>query len=322
MNINIQISTMTSIIISIILYFFLMITVWWIFSKPIISLLNKKYNETRFRSKYHKKRKKSSLYLHIEMLLNITLGVNSNVAVYTFFIISSSLFITFTIVLRQQSSMAFNLLFSSLFALLPYGYLVMKLRTYRVEGSYEGESLVAEILNQYKINYFNMIEALDRSIPFLENTPYTQKMLFRLSLKLKEYQTEEDIQNILKEFVYAVDTEWIKMLSNNIYLSIEEGINVSVGLDDILKELRQAKSTFEQNKRINTEGFAIIKILVPLMYLGTILVAVKYFDFTLQKFFNYQFKTATGFRFFIIMIGLFLLNVIIMIMFKKRKLDF
>lgn len=304
------------------LYLLIVLILWMLFSKPILHLLFDKNRNKRFRSSYKDSKPKGKLYKHIELLLTLTLGFEGRTAVYSFYVLTVAIFTIFTILLKQQSSVAFNMIFSLLFALMPYGYLVMKLRTFRVEGSFEGERMITELLNQYKINYLNMLEAIDKSIVFLDTSPYTQKLLFRLSLQLKEYKKEEDLQQALKEFTYGVQTEWIKMLSNNIYLAVDDGVNVTVGLDDILKELRQAKSTYEENKRVNSEGFAIIKFLTPIMYLGSIYVAIRYFDFTLPKFFNYQFYTATGFRFFVAMVGLTIVNIGIIVMFKKKVFDF
>ena len=215
----------------------------------------------------------------------------------------------------------FNIVFSLLFASLPYAFLRLKLQIFRTNGSHEGEILIGELLNQYKINYFNMIEAIDKTIPVINDAPHTQRLLLRLSLRLKNSKKDEELLECLKEFTYGIDTEWIKMLSNNLYLTIQDDFNVSIGLNDILNELRKEKSNYEIDKRINSEGFAIVRILSPLMYAGSIYVAVKYFDFTIKKFLDYQFNTATGFKYFIIMALLFIINLGIMISFKNKKFD-
>jgi len=216
----------------------------------------------------------------------------------------------------------FSLLFSTGISLFPYGYLLLKLRTIRVEGSYEAEKLISELINQYKINYYNMVEAVEACIPYLKDCPYSQNIMFRLSLGLKQYKTEEELQEVLKEFTYSINTEWIKMLSNNIYLAVEDGFNVIVSMEDILNELRSAKADLEESKRLNSESFAMIKYMTLAFYLITLYIAVKYFDFTVKKFFQYQLFTSIGLKYLVAILFLTLINFVIMYAFKKQKFDF
>lgn len=305
-----------------------LLLIWMLFSSSIIDLFHNKGRnpKKRFRSIENEKISKSTIYKHIYTLLAITAKDRKHKdmtkAVFTFFFVSISIFVVMLILLSRQSSIMFNLITSMLFALLPYGWLWAKLISLRVEASYEGENLVSELLNQYKINYFNMSEAIDKSIGFLDNSPHVQYLLSKLSYQLKESATDDDLMDAINQFTFGIDTEWSKMLSNNIHLAVDDGLNVSVGLDDILKELRQAKSTFEINNRINSEGFTIVQLLSPLMYGGSIYIAVKYFDFTILKFMSFQLFTATGLKFTMVMVGLFLINIGIIVAFKNRKFDF
>jgi diguanylate cyclase (GGDEF)-like protein len=125
---------------------------------------------------------------------------------------------------------------------LPYFYLRIKLRAIRIEGSYEAEGLITELINQYKINYYNMVEAIDRTIPYLNNYPHSKKALFRLALTVKDYSTDEELENSIQEFVYSINTEWSTMLSMNINLAIKNGSNVTESIEDILKDLKTLKS--------------------------------------------------------------------------------
>lgn len=309
---------------SAVIYFLGFLGLWLLFSNSILSLFKSTYSNTRFRvSLQSSKHKRSSrLYKHIHRLLVIGYDKKKSSHVYTFYAITIIIFVISLILLSRQTSVVFTAIFSVAFALSPYFILRLKLRNIRVDGSYEAEIVITELINQYKINYFNMIEAIDRSIPFLNEAPLCQRLLFNLSMQLKVYRTEDELQEILNDFIYAIDTEWIKQLSNNIYLAVEDGINVSNGLEDILNELRQAKKNIEQTKRFNSEGFAIIKFLSPAFYIILVFCAVKYFGFTVTKFIDYQLNTTLGFRFFIIIITLTIINIAIMKVFKKQKFDF
>lgn len=315
-----NIAGITQFIVEGLFYMSLLLGIWLIFSDAIISYILKSHSQERYRN--IKIGRKTRLYCHIELLLNTVTGRTTSGHVYLFFVVTGAILIIFLIILSGQSSLSFTFATSITFALFPYMILQLKLRNLRVEGSFEGEMLVSELLNQYKINYFNMVEAIDKSIGFLNHAPISQKLLFRLSMQLKTYKTEEELSEILTGFTYGIDTEWIKLLSNNIHLAIEDGINVTAGIEDILKECRQIKSMIEQNKRVNSEGFAIITLLSPAMYIATVWIAIKYFNFTIEKFIKYQFFTEIGFRFFAIILMLMFINYGAMTMIKKHKFDY
>lgn len=303
-----------------IFYICLISGIWLIFSDAVISHIKKSAFHERYRN--IKAMKKTRPYRHVELLIGGAGGNNDGVHVYFFFAISGAIFITFLILLAKQSSILFASGASAVFASFPYIMLRLKLRNRRVEGSYEGEILIGELLNQYKINYFNMAEAIDRSVQFLRHAPISQKLLFKLSMRLKTCKSETELQDILAEFAYAIDTEWIRLLSNNIYLALQDGINVAAGMEDILKSCRRIRAAIEQNKRVNSEGFAIITLLNPAMYAGTVWIAIKYFDFTAAKLIKYQLGTEIGSRFFAVILILMFLNYAAMTMIKNKKFDY
>ncbi len=203
----------------------------------------------------------------------------------------------------------------------PLVFLRVQLYTIRIESSYEGEFLISELLNQYRINHFNMIEAMDQTVIHLKNTPRTRSLLFSMSLRLKAYRNEGHLDEILSAFNYLVDTQWSRMLTNNIRLSVHEGLNVSSGLLDIQNELRRAKESYEKGERSATEGFAMVKFLIPILYALTVFLAVRLFGFTVSKFIRYQFFTTSGLKLIVICSALYLLNLVIMVLFKRRKFD-
>lgn len=303
-----------------VVYAVILISLILIFGSDMLTILRKKTEKTLNIIKLQ--RDHNALYSYVERLVNIVHNTKSASYVYSYFGSSITLFFITAFVLKNNPLYFYNLVFTVIIALLPFGYLYMKSIAIQVQSSFEGEKLLAELLNQYKINYFNMVEALDKTVKNIKDAPHIQKKLFMLSIEMKQCMNDEQLQCILNEFSFNINTEWAKMLSNNIYLAISDGVNVTVSLNDILKELRYAKDNMEREKRLNIEGFAIIKYLIPFMYVGSILVAVKYFSFTIDKFIYYQFKTATGFKFFIIICILFIVNVTIMYLYKRRKFDF
>lgn len=304
-------------------YFLLLLGTWILFSDNIIWLF--KRNRHKFKVKLnndHKEGLIADFRKHIRLVLYIVYNSRSLSMYYTFIIISVMLFFLSFLTLSRHSSHLFSLLFSTCAACLPYLRLRLKLRNIRVEGSYEAEGLISELINQYKINYLNMIEAIDKSIDFLDDYPYTKKMLFRLSARIKEYRTDEELQDILQEFTYSLDTQWGIMLSNNLYLAISDGTVVTAALEDILIDLRDTKSDAEIAKRLNNEGFTMVKYLSPLLYLASVYAAINYFGFTITKFKEYQLNTQIGFKFFTYIVAITIINFSIILYLRKQKFDF
>ncbi len=298
-------------------YIIIILGIWMTFSASIISLLRKKCF-SRFRTE-KKKIGGGKLFGHLSLLMALTLQ-EKNFSVYGFLVLSLSIFFAVFILLVNQTPVMSALLFSAFFGLFPYLFLYIRLNTIRTEGSFEADLIVGELLNQYKINYFNMIEAVDRMVT-LREAPVCRKAFYRLSLLLKEYRKEEELTDALKEMVFTVNTDWMRVLTNNIYLAIECHVNVSMGLEDILLELREAKTAAEKAKQINLEGFSILKYFSPAMYLLTVFIAIKYFGFSFKKFISYQFHTEAGIKLFLLILLLMLVNICCMFLFQKQKFD-
>lgn len=205
--------------------------------------------------------------------------------------------------------------------LVPYMILRIRMFSIRVESSYEGEFLITELINQYKLNHFNMVEAIEATVKYVKDSPRSKKMLFIMSIKIKSYKDKDELHEILDGFTYAINTEWSRMLANNLMLAIEEGFEVTSGLLDIQNELKRAKSAYEKSERNTSEGFIMVKLVLPILYCLTVYLSVKHFGFTIGKFAQYQMLTSTGIKMFMMNLFLYLLNVLLMIVFKKRKFD-
>ncbi|MDD2483685.1 MAG: hypothetical protein PHQ50_01460 [Eubacteriales bacterium] len=180
------------------------------------------------------------------------------------------------------------------FTLLPYASCRIKLLNQQISGSYEGEILITEILNQYKINHQNIKEAIDISIGCLDKTPVSKKLLFRLSLRLKTCRTENELREILDTFAESSGTEWAKMLALNIFYAVSEDTSISAGLEDLLKECEHAGKMIEHSKRQNNEAFVMLKFLAPAFYVGLMWSLHKYFEMSYPEIILFQFNTSMG----------------------------
>lgn len=205
--------------------------------------------------------------------------------------------------------------------LIPYGLLRVILSFKRIEASKEGESLIGELLKQYKLCAYNMPEAIDESMKSLNHCPHSKRNLYHLSEGLRAYQSEKDLKLTLDTFMFSVNTRWMKLLSNNMYMAIMSGHNVAAGLTDILKELSIAKKEKEQEKRMNFDGFLIAIIINPLIYIASILTAKAYFEVPVSEFFRLQ-LSSSGIKLFIGLIIFNSINFLIVFLQKYKKLDY
>src|SRR5690606_2895513 len=143
-----------------------------------------------------------------------------------------------------------------------YLYLRIKLYSIRISGSHEGSIVVRELVNQYRINYNNIIEAIER-VAKIKTAPVSQKAFYLLSIKIKECKTKEEIIHELETLTFIINTQWMKMLANNIYMAIEFGTNITSGLEDILFELKENKNIEEKKNQLNIESLSILNVLSP-----------------------------------------------------------
>lgn len=301
--------------------YFLLILGSWMIAFPLIQPLFKR--QLKYRKISATKLKKSRMAKHIEKLLLVTTGGKSTYAVYTFFLIVILLF-TFSYIFLSSIGQNFLIkgVYSTLVALIPYVYLRVRLYSIQVESSYEGEELIGELSNQYKINYFNMSEAISKTVPRLKRSPYTRKALFRLANQLPQYKTEEELYELIEEFTFSIGTEWAILLGNNIKIGLTSENLVTEAMDDVLEDLKDLNSINEKYKQQNHESYTMIKFVTPLSYITSIIVMFKMFGFTMNKFIDYQFKNPMGFKFFTLSLILMVVNYMIYIVLKRPKNDF
>ena len=310
------------IIVRTLMYIILLTGVWLFLGRYLVRFIRQKNKEYRFRSK-PADQSDNKFTDHIRLLIRITTGKGGRDSVFYFLFLSVCLFaVSLSLFTGLFGVSIFFILMSSLIGLLPYIYLRFRLKSLQLEGSYEAESLLSELTSMYKISDFNMISAIDKTVENIKNSPLSKKALFILSLKIKDYKSREELQSAVDFFVAMFGTEWATLAGMSIFESIASGTNVSVSLDDILSNLKQIKSSIEKDKRSNYEAFTMVKFVIPIVYILSVFTCVKYFGFTLGKFFYYQFNTGLGVKFFITIVILSIISFWSMYILSKPKFDF
>ena len=82
-----------------------------------------------------------------------------------------------------------------------------------------------------------MQKAIEITANNIENAPNIKRLLFNLSRGLNRVGTNEEIRHLIDEFELSIDTFWSKILGNNIYFSLTQGIRVDLALDELEKIL-------------------------------------------------------------------------------------
>jgi len=310
-------------ILKIIIYSIMLLGLWFLISPLIkVSMSTKRELLKVIDIKNKKFSYKNRLLKHIERVLSITYKKRNSYSVLTFLIFSISIFIVSFMILSLSQNITFCFIFSLFFALTPYIFLRIKLNTIRVESSYDAVPLITEISNNYKINYLNMNEAIHISTLNLKQLSYTKNALSRMAFRLKQYNNQDELEDIIQEFNYSINTQWSINLSNSIYLSIAYNYNVNESLKDILNQLGGLKRVTEKNKQMNNESFLIMKYIGFFSYIATVILMFTFMGFTVDKFIDYQFLNAKGLKLFCLIVASMIFNYIIYLIVRKPKNDF
>lgn len=203
----------------------------------------------------------------------------------------------------------------------PYGVLTARLYSRRVARSREGDILVQELLNNYKINGFNIKEAVEITAGQLDKAPGAKRLLLQLAKGLQKAVTKNEVECHLAAFRYGIDTAWGNALSTNIFFAYLYGIRVDHALEDLLASMIRSRQVVEYGKRENNEARLILQYLAPVSFLLTAAGACRYFGFTPAKFIRYQFGTALGMQWFLIMSMLYAVSLLLNVFLSREKMD-
>lgn len=284
----------------------------------------KYYIQIRMRNRLKTRRQmmkeETRLEKHLYQLVLITLKVRFSGKNYLF---ATFLIFTITMIVGMQSiSLLWSFVLGGLMALLPYLLLRAKLETHRTKGSLEGEQLVAEFLSQYRINKYNIYMTIETVIAGGKNLKISSNLLFNLLLEIRNTGNADTIRRATDHFHYAIHTNWSRMLAYNIGLAAESGANVSLAFEDVLIQLREARTLAEERKRMNAEAGRMVMLLVPIMYLGTVFMSTKYLDLLPKEFLHNQLYTPQGFVLALSILILFIGNMALLEIVNNQRFDY
>lgn len=258
---------------------------------------------------------------HIRRLLQATLTLGTGRSVHIFLAISILWAGGMFMLSFRQTSFLFALIAAAAGAVIPYLLLICRLRTRRIASSHEGEILITELLNNYKIHYFNMRQAIEITAMTMEEAPNSKRLLLNLAKGLNKAASEREVNLLLAEFRFEIGTTWAGILAEDIYLACSSGIKVTEALSDLAKSMRRARKLKEYTGRENSEAGLILKYFIPVGWLFTVIGGAYFFQLTAEQFFYYQFQTAVGMVWFLIWMLLYIGAWLARFILARRKLD-
>ncbi|HVI42188.1 MAG TPA: hypothetical protein VM577_16165 [Anaerovoracaceae bacterium] len=308
------------ILISSILYLIFLFGVWLNYSERMKCYWAKFRMHNRLKARRKALKPETRLEKHLRKVLSISLKKPMDPKAF----IRYTLLVFLLILLAgiQTVSLASTFFTAALISSMPYLLLRVRVETIRRKSSYEGEKLISEFLCQYRISGLNIYKTIEQVILVSEGTKITGKLLFKLLLELRNTGNPQVIKEATERFAYGINTSWSRMLANCIRISAEGGTNVSLALEDIQIQLREARLLFEERKRLNSESARMIVFLAPVMYLGTIVMSVKYLGISFAKLLKNQFYTEQGFLLILLIVFLFLINLALIEMINNQRFDY
>ena len=320
MNIVVDKFDLALIIITSILYTLFLIGLGILF----LDFLKNYYLKIKMRNRLRARRKTFKKETWIEQHLRRVLSVSMKKPIEPkrFICLNAIMYFLLTFVGMQNVPMLSAICIASLITSMPYLLLRVRLETVRRKGSFEGEKLISEFLSQYRICNFNIYKTIEQVILVSEGTKISGKLLFKLLLKIRNTGNTSIIWEATNSFAYGVNTNWSKMLANNIRIAAESGTNISLALEDILIQLREARVMVEERKRLNSEAARMAVFLVPFMYLGTVIMSIKYLGITPSKFIHNQIYTEQGFLLLLLAVFLFLVNLALIEIVNNQRFDY
>ncbi len=197
-----------------------------------------------------------------------------------------------------------------------------KLEGDRTRSSREGAGFVSELYRQYRINNKNIYAAIEKTAQSGGDFPICKRYSSRLLMRIRSSGSEAKIKESTDQFAFALGTVWGHMLAVCINLAAARGTDVSEGLADIVAQLGKANERAEERKRLNSEAARMTVFLIPLLYVGTMLISLFYLDVPAGKLIRNQFATPEGLIFFLFIIFMLALNMLIIRLVTNVRIDY
>lgn len=258
--------------------------------------------------------------MHLGNVLFAVLGKKISTNAFIFF--CASIFLLVLWPTYNYYGWLVALLSAALMASFPYLFLRSRLENMRKKVCSEGEDFLGEFLSNYRATGCDVLETMARISGAEKLKGQLTALLAKMLYQVRNDSSSYSVKMAEEQFSFAVNSNWGKMFTYNLGVALTTGEDISLALEDIFIQLREARVLGENRKRLNAEATKMVLFLVPGMYITTVLVSVNFIGLSWREFFRHQFMTSQGFLLFLMMIGFFLLNLILTEMVNHQRFDF
>lgn len=291
-----------------------------LFSEEIINLGRKFVIRGRLQAARKRYKDVGALRKHISRILLATVGGRIGSTAFLWF--CGVLFLSVGAVAAKSMTLYAAFMTALLTALLPYFILRVKLEIIRKRGSFEGEAFIGNFLSAYRISNYNVFEAMEKAGKGKQKTKTCSELMVKILLEIRNTANHGEIGKAAGKFAYTINTNWGRIFAYNIELAVTSGTNISLALEDILIQLREAKAACEERKRINAEAARLVKFFIPVLYVTSAYMSVKHMGIPIERFLYNQVFTAQGFMMLTAAVFLFIMNLVLIEYVNNRQFDY
>ena len=209
---------------------------------------------------------------------------------------------------RLLGTLTLGLIAASLPLLGYYAFVGMQKR----RAGKEGIALVTDLYRQYRVKDCNIYEALSAAVTSQAEYSANRRHISLLLARLRDAGDKTQVIRACRAFASSVGTLWGRMLAECIEAAVIRGADISEALSDIASQLAEAKKMAEERKRLNSEAVRMTLFLVPLLYLGTMLLAAFFLGVEPADLLRNQFASPQGLLLLLLSVFLFLADIIIL----------
>jgi len=291
-----------------------------LYSEEIMALGRKLVVRNRLKTARRRYRSENPLSKHLNQVLQVASG--SNVKSGHFIWLCVILFMGVSAVGLRSMSVFSALATGIVTAMLPYFILRVKLEIIRRRSSFEGETFIGNFLSAYRMSNYNIFEAMEKSGKEKQKTKNCSELMVKILLEVRNTANQTEIGRASDKFAYMINTNWSRMFAYNVKLAVASGINITLALEDILIQLREAKAAAEERKRINSEAARMVKFFIPALYFLSVFMSIRHVGIPVERFIYNQVFTSQGFMLLAASVFLFIMNLALIEFVNNQQFDY
>ena len=263
--------------------------------------------------------KKGSIEHHIAHMLSIFPGKNVSASG---FIRTTGMFAAVVFIVTVMSAGAPACFASAGMALtVPYGILRFRYEKLRSEVNDEREKMMSILLSAYRINNLNIEKAIEYTAGQTKDLPHTSVILSTMLLRLRECSNDADVRRVMDDLAKSIGNGWARSFAVNIRMAYVSGRNISVTLEEQLKQIRETRQLMQERLRSNSESVRMTTFMIPITLAVTAVMACGQMNMTPIEIVKVQFGDSTACMLLIVIIFLFMFNMAATQLVLRKKTD-